>query len=466
MKKLLIRLFVIAMVVTMMISFSLAGCKEEAAPAEEAEVEEAAPAEEAVPSEGLEKFRGETLHILAQAHPPMLASHEYSAGKLKELYDINIIIDSAPYSEMFTKAITNFIGKTGAYDIIDFANEWTGEWAEGAYMEPLDEWIANDPDFDPSIYIESFWKYTGEWKGIQYMIPFNSESVMPFYRKDILEKLGKDVPTTWAEYLDLAKSISENPEFEGIYPSVEMYCREQAMTIFHPVYLEILDNKYPEVREISENGFWDDNTYQNVFVVEAAEEAFQYLLDLMEYNPPGALQNCLPESSKLFLDGKAAMVNMWPLVIAMASEDPEQSNVVGNVVTAVQPGGNAFSGGWGLGITSDSKNKELAWEYIKWHRSPENQIFFFEEFGVPPSITSAFEDPVLKEKYYFWEAFGENLAATVNMGRISGMAAIIGGDMNTHSNQVMSLELTPREAAELMKQDLTTVLVDNGYLQE
>lgn len=458
------------MIVAMMASFSLAGCKEEVE--EEAAIEEAAPIEkEAVEEaqeelEGLEKFRGQTLHILAQSHPPMQESHEYSAERLKELYDINVIIGAAAYSEMFSKAMTNFIGKTGAYDIIDTANEWTGEWAEGKYLEPLDEWIANDPDFDLSIYIESFWKYTGEWKGIQYMIPFNSEAVMPFYNKDVLEKLGKDIPTTWAEYKDLAKSIAENPEFEGIYPSAEMYCREQALTIFHPVYLEILDNKYPEVREISENGYWDDNTFQNVFNVEAAEEALQYLLDLMDYNPPGALQNCLPESSKLFLDGKAAMVNMWPLVIAMASEDPGQSNVVGKVVTAVQPGGNAFGGGWGLCITSDSKNKELAWEYIKWHRSPENQKFFFEEFGVPPSITSAYEDPELKEKYYFWEVFGDNLAKTVNMGRISGMAAIIGGDMNTHANQVMSEELTPLQAAEMMKNDITTVLEDNGYPQQ
>jgi len=52
------------------------------------------------------------------------------------------------------------------------------------------------------------------------------------------------------------------------------------------------------------------------------------------------------------------------------------------------------------------------------------------------------------------------------MGRISGMAAVIGGDMDTHANQVMSEELTPLQAAEMMKDDLTTVLEDNGYPQQ
>jgi len=362
MKKVSLWLVVLVITVSMIAAFSLNGCKKEAAPAEKEAIEEAAPIEKEAVEEaqeelkGLEKFRGQTLHILAQSHPPMQESHEYCAERLKELYDINVIIDAAAYSEMFSKAMTNFIGKTGAYDIIDTGNEWTGEWAEGGYLEPLDEWITNDSEFDPSAYIESFWKFDGEWKGIQYSIPFNSEAVMPFYRKDILEKEGLEIPTTWAEYMDLAKYIAENPEYEDIYPSTEMYCREQAMTIFHPVYMEILENKYPDVREKSENGFWDDN-FQNVFVTEAAEEALQYLLDLMEYNPPGALQNCLPECSKLFLDGKSMMVNMWPLVIAMASEDPHQSNVVGKVVAGVQPGGHAFGGGWGLSITADSKNK-------------------------------------------------------------------------------------------------------------
>lgn len=61
------------------------------------------------------------------------------------------------------------------------------------------------------------------------------------------------------------------------------------------------------------------------------------------------------------------------LMFAMA-KDPEQSKVSDKFAVAVQPAGEEQSTAawtWGFGISSSSKNKDAAWEFIKWATSSE-----------------------------------------------------------------------------------------------
>ena len=67
--------------------------------------------------------------------------------------------------------------------------------------------IKNDPEFDPSIYVEKAYQINSEWKGIQYALPFNMEGRLMFYRKDIFEKEGFKVPTNLEEWLNIVQSL-------------------------------------------------------------------------------------------------------------------------------------------------------------------------------------------------------------------------------------------------------------------
>lgn len=56
------------------------------------------------------------------------------------------------------------------------------------------------------------------------------------------------------------------------------------------------------------------------------------------------------------------------------AKDPEQSTVSDSFAVAVQPAGKEQASSawtWGFGISSSSKNKEAAWEFIKWATSSE-----------------------------------------------------------------------------------------------
>ena len=88
---------------------------------------------------------------------------------------------------------------------------------------------------------------------------------------------------------------------------------------------------------------------------------------------PGSIGYDNADVHNLFMQGKVVMVKNWPYMYAMA-KDPEQSKVSDKFAVAFQPAGEEQSTAawtWGFGISSSSKNKDAAWEFIKWATSPD-----------------------------------------------------------------------------------------------
>ena len=62
-----------------------------------------------------------------------------------------------------------------------------------------------------------------QYEGVQYGLPETQIFPMLFYRTDILEELGLDVPTTWDELYDTMHVLSKNHMEFGILPNVNSY---------------------------------------------------------------------------------------------------------------------------------------------------------------------------------------------------------------------------------------------------
>ena len=105
-------------------------------------------------------------------------------------------------------------------------------------------------------------------------------------------------------------------------------------------------------------------------------KAFNFMLKMMyedESVMPGSIGYDNADVHNMFMQGKVAMVKNWPYMFAMA-KDPEQSKVSDKFAVAVQPAGEEQSTAawtWGFGISSSSKNKDAAWEFVKWATSSE-----------------------------------------------------------------------------------------------
>jgi multiple sugar transport system substrate-binding protein len=142
--------------------------------------------------------------------------------------------------------------------------------------------------------------------------------------------------------------------------------------------------------------------------------ATKFFKEEEKYMPPGVGTYEFFEALQVFMSGKTAMVFYWNDG-ANITEDPSQSAVAGKVGFALNPAFNgnrtAFLGGWGATMSADSKNKKLAFEYMKWVYGKKNAKRFTLAGAQPPRI-SIFKDPELQKKFPWFEATLKQLPYT------------------------------------------------------
>ncbi|MCD6405020.1 MAG: extracellular solute-binding protein, partial [Planctomycetes bacterium] len=84
-------------------------------------------------------------------------------------------------------------------------------------VEPLDKWIKNDSEFDPSALFPQCMD-EGNWDNIQYAIPKAFSTVCLFYNKDLLDEAGVDYPNrdwTRDDLLAAAKKLTKDRDGDG-----------------------------------------------------------------------------------------------------------------------------------------------------------------------------------------------------------------------------------------------------------
>ncbi|MHC4712633.1 MAG: ABC transporter substrate-binding protein [Planctomycetota bacterium] len=85
-------------------------------------------------------------------------------------------------------------------------------------VEPLDDWIKNDSEFDPSLLFPEC-MHEANWDGIQYGIPTNFSTVCLFYNKDLFDEEGLEYPNrdwTRSDLLAAARKLTKDHDGDGL----------------------------------------------------------------------------------------------------------------------------------------------------------------------------------------------------------------------------------------------------------
>jgi multiple sugar transport system substrate-binding protein len=214
-------------------------------------------------------------------------------------------------------------------------------------------------------------------------VPIITETEVLYYRKDLLEQAGLEVPTTLEELEAAAKAISEaNP---GVAGFVSRTGRSAAVT-------QLSGYLY------SFGGEWVDDEGNSAVGSDEAKAAYAYYGGLLRNYGPENLSTDMswPEAFAIFTQGNAAFLTDASSLYKNTT-DPEKSTVGDQVGFAAFPSGPGGShpynvAAWGLGINSASKSQDNAWKFIEWATSPEMTLEV-QAAGVPGARTSAWEDP-------------------------------------------------------------------------
>ena len=87
-------------------------------------------------------------------------------------------------------------------------------------LSPLEDRIANDPEFDRTVYYESCLR-SGQSKGIQYALPHESVPTIMFVNKTLLENNGIPMPDndwTWEDFYNICEQLTNVDQRQyGVY---------------------------------------------------------------------------------------------------------------------------------------------------------------------------------------------------------------------------------------------------------
>ncbi len=204
------------------------------------------------------------------------------------------------------------------------------------------------------------------YNGKLYALPDTQNFQMMFYRTDILENLGLEVPTTWDEFLYTAAIIQRN--------NMNVYIPYTQITAATTVSAGIgALNLFPTL--MSQNGLslYNDELNATALTSVEANTVFDMWTDLYtdyDFQKEADFYN-------RFRAGTMPLgIAPYSTYITLYSAAPE---IKGRWAIACVPGteggNNSVAGaGTGCAIIKKSPNRENAWKFLKWWTSADTQI--------------------------------------------------------------------------------------------
>lgn len=265
----------------------------------------------------------------------------------------------------------------GQFDVMTIGTYEVPIWAEREWLEPLNDLPDEYAEDDLLASVRDGLSLDGTL----HALPFYAESSMMYYRKDLFEKAGIEMPEqpTWAQVRDWAEELHGSEEgLAGICLRGKPGWGENMALI------TTLVNTY--------GGRWFDEQWNPELNSEAWVNAIQFYVDLLgNYGPPGASSNGFNENLALFSRGNCAM---WVDATSAAGKlyDANESDVADSLgfapaPIAETPKGSHWLWSWALAIPASSEHKEAALEFITWATSQEYIELVGETNGwtsVPP----------------------------------------------------------------------------------
>lgn len=255
-------------------------------------------------------------------------------------------------------------------------------FAKSSYFADLSDRVTKDKDWNWSDFQPGPVSLT-TYKDKVVGVPLITESEVLYYRKDLLQKAGLEVPKTMQELEDAAKKIKEdNP---GIAGFVSRSQASAAVTQFSGFLYSF-------------GGDWTDGNDKATIDSDAAKQAYAFYGKLLREYGPDQISTDMswPEAMAIFQQGKAAF-ETDASSLADNLLDPSKSKVADNVGVAPFPAGPAGAkpynvASWALAINANSKNQDNAWKFITWATSPEMTLAM-QKKGTPSARTSVWDNP-------------------------------------------------------------------------
>lgn len=370
-------------------------------------------------------------------------------------------LDVTPFAGMLDKSRNATQASESEYDLLNLNEFWYELFYSGGLVAPI---RSIDPDFELDPNIISY-DNAARWDselgvstpdGEILGLPINGNIQLYYYRQDLFEENGLEVPTTFDGMIDIAEQLYNPPRFFGN--------ANRANPIWWEFNAYMLSHGAPVVDLNPETGLWSIG-----FEQPGAAEAVQKWMTLgRDYAPNNYADLGQAELLALMASGRLPQVHMVGAA-APNFDDPDQSAVVGNVRASVVPGETTesrttVSGIWVMSVPNNlpEERQVAGLTFLKWLLGKEQQIAYTLA-GAIPVRQDAYEELSDDENVGWWtSAFAEStpfIKAAPRIAETSQLRDVVA----TRMAQAYVDELPVDEAIELMASESRTIMEENGY---
>lgn len=340
--------------------------------------------------------------IMPRHEMDLVGMWERQTEQFEDETGIDVEFIQMSWDEVANKVLTDLAAGGGTYDVIEFDNGWVSQFAATGWLEPLNDY-ADQAYLDALLPgLLSTFSNDGNVLGI----PWNNDTRFFFYNERMLNEAGIDAPPrTWDEVVEQAALLKDQGIAEA--PVTDYWNQEWALANSFAFYLYSFGTSY-----------FDDDA--NITIDEPqAVAALQFMVDMLrehEIVTRSAVTLSQEAAADLLYRGTSAFFFQGPPVTKNYADDPDRSQVVGEVVAAEWlPAVDADTQATltlpeAFAIPASSRNKDAAWRYIEYMISPERDRERAEALGSLPLFTDLYTDPDLLAQYPFWEQFGAQSA--------------------------------------------------------
>lgn len=363
----------------------------------------------------------------------------------------------------FRQLESDFIARATDIDVIGGDIIWTAEFAEKGWIQDLSSRFYNayDPgDFLDAAMNSAIYRYRVR------AVPWFTAAGMLYYRKDLLEKSGfGGPPKTWDELREMATKVKQDAgtkygfvfqgaQYEGGVTNALEYIWGAGgrvltgnVSVAGAFGMVVVD---PNVVVVdNENAARGLNIARSLIVDGVAPEAVTHFRE--------------QDAFQAFLAGDAVFMRNWPFVYGLIDNTELSSITQDQVAIAPIPVASekerSYSclGGWNLMINAFSRNKDAAWEFIRYASAPEQQKRRAIEGSFLPTLKTLYQDEEVLQEVPV-ARLGMNAITNSRVRPISPYYSDMSPRIAQAFNQVLEGKLTGEKAVERLQRELQAIL--------
>lgn len=290
------------------------------------------------------QFSGVTVLVGGPTGPAVTSPVEKFRHEWEERTGAKVELVTFAFADLYDKIRSSIAAGKPFADIYLFSAAWAGDVYATKTLLPVPDDIKarlNMDDLTPN-----FKNKLLLWQGVQYAFPYDGDSHMYYYRKDLLENpqyqkdfkdaYGYDLAPakTWEQYTDIAEFFTKVDWNQGgeHYGTIESMGRKKWS--FYTFFDQAAGlAKHPE----DPNFFFDDDTMKPRINTPPFVEALENWAKRIPFGPPGMVSMGYDEDRIFFPGGQAAQTYEWHDVGTL-TYDEKRSTVRGKDGSAICPG--------------------------------------------------------------------------------------------------------------------------------